>query len=248
MFPFRRLLAALCLLLFLGGCGGSGESPAVQPVGDVQMRVFAGPMDAMRHVLILTVTITNTGSRAITLGSANATIFEVEVDDASGNRLWNYGLVNIPQPTQVTLAPGEEKIIPVRWNAEDSQGMNLKPGSYRVKAALVPKTLNGAALSVPQQNALPSADTQATVTTQFDPTRPWLFEPGAVLFSLNSDQDTSANRNLILTAGTIRDFFEPEHHGGLVLKPGVSGEAGIVFLQTFAFVRFAELNYYVYAD
>ena len=248
MIRCSKLLALLCLLLSFSGCGGSGDSPLEQAERALRTRVTASVQSGNHGQIsvIITLTITNPGHNAFTLGSANAAIYDVEVDDPGGKRVWDYGLFNISQPTQVTVAPGAVQTVTIKWYPFDSQSINLMPGTYRVKAALLPQTINGVPISVPQ-NALP-ADTPVAISySEPQPDRP-RFQPGVVFFGINAEQDTAENRNLLLAAGRITQELPSLHSALMELKPGVSVEAGIAFLKSHPFIRFGETNDYVYLD
>lgn len=121
---------------------------------------------------------------------------------------------------------------------EDAQGVGLKPGTYRVKATLVPQTINGAAASTTQQTALPIATTSTTVSAPCDA----LFVPNMVGFGLTTTPP-SPLANSFAALGPITNYH-PEIHGGYItMKSGISVEAAIAYSQEDTSVRFAEPNY-----
>ncbi len=218
------------------GSGGSAGGGVSEPGRSLRTTLKANSQAACGAATTFTYTITNTGSSATVLGGSNAAVFDVEVDDG-GKRVWDYGLANVAGAAQITLAPGQTQTFTISWYSEDAQGVGLKPGTYKVKATLVPQTINGAAASPSQLTALPTATTSTTVSAACDA----VFVPNVVLFGVTTAAATLP-ADMFSALGPVTSFYPEVHDGAITIKSGVSVEAAIAYLQANASIRFAEPN------
>ena len=228
----------MCGLLLIGaaGCGAGGNDTLAQTGRDLRVTLTANAPDACGQTGDLTLTVANSGSRALTLASPDAALFDVQVQQ-NGKTVWDYGLSNVVRASQDTLAPGASKTYTVAWHGEDAQGNGLAPGNYTVTATLAPASINGAGVSQTQaRTLLPVATAPLTITQPCGP----VFVADNVLVGGELSPQQAA------PIGSLANPFGDGNSGSgallLKLKAGVSVEAGVAFLQSYPLVRYAEPN------
>ncbi|MDF0726989.1 BsuPI-related putative proteinase inhibitor [Cytobacillus sp. S13-E01] len=93
----------------------------------------------------LLIALKNTGEKDITLTFTSGQMFEIVINDESGNEMYRYSIDKMFTMAikDLILKPGEKKVWQEKWDYKTQTGESVEPGNYKAIVSVVASKVNG---------------------------------------------------------------------------------------------------------